>query len=442
MVINRMLAKVHVRALGLLLLLLPLGQLAAVPVIQHWQTGNGARVFFVPAPQLPMVDIRVVFDAGSARDGTQFGLAQFTNALLEEGAGELDATAIAASFEGVGAEFSASVRRDMAVVNLRSLTDPELLTTAVDTLALVLREPSFPNRAVERVRKQIQVGLQAQEQRPGEIAKKAFYQNLFATHPYAHPTLGTAETIAAISGEDLRRFYAQHYVGRNAVVAIVGAVDRTQAEALAEQVIGSLPAGEAAPPLPGVAPLTQAKQQHIVHPSTQTHIQMGQPGMRRGDPDYFALYVGNHVLGGGGFISRIMDEVRDKRGLSYSAYSYFLPLREDGPFLLGLQTENGKAEEARTVLHDTLATFVAEGPTEKELAESKKNITGGFPLRIDSNKDIVEYLAMIGFYGLPLDYLNRFNERVEAVTVDTVRDAFKRRVDPERLVTVTVGGEA
>ncbi|HEY9198412.1 MAG TPA: pitrilysin family protein, partial [Gammaproteobacteria bacterium] len=222
---------------------------------------------------------------------------------------------------------------------------------------------------------------------------------------------------------------------------IVGAVDRAAAERLASEAVRALPAGEPAPALPDVADPAHAREQRIAHPSSQTHIQLGQPGMTRDDPDYFPLYVGNYVLGGGGLVSRLSEEVREKRGLSYSVYSYFMPMAERGPFTLGLQTRNDQSAEALTVLRETLAKFVADGPTEKELKAAKDNITGGQALRIDSNRKILEYLAVIGFYQLPLDYLETFNGKVEAVTLEQVRDAFKRRVQPERMLTVLVGGE-
>ncbi|MFP5504962.1 MAG: M16 family metallopeptidase, partial [Gammaproteobacteria bacterium] len=190
-----------------------------------------------------------------------------------------------------------------------------------------------------------------------------------------------------------------------------------------------------------VSDLPVAQDQRIEHPSSQTHILIGQPGMRRDDPDYFALYVGNHVLGGGGLVSRLSNEVREKRGLSYSVYSYFLPMTERGPFQMGLQTRNDQADEAVRVLRETLAAYVAEGPTAAELEAAKNNITGGQALRIDSNRKILEYLAVIGFYDLPLDYLETFNAKVEAVTLAQVREVFQRRIRPERMLTVRVGGE-
>lgn len=424
-------------SLALSLLLSGIAQ--ASPDIQHWLTGNGARVYFVRAPELPMVDIRVVFDGGAARDGDLPGLAMITNGMLEEGAGGLDADTIAQRFDSLGAEFSTSSHRDMATASLRTLTKPELLEPALATFSQVLQHPDFPQDALERVRKQMLTSLKYDEQQPGEIANKAFYRALYANHPYASPPGGTVASVEAIGRRDLLDFYQRYYVGRNAVVAIVGDVDRREAAQLAEAAVGNLPDGEAAPALPEVSPLPQASQQHVEFPSTQTHILMGQPGVRRGDPDYFSLYVGNHILGGSGLVSRLSEEVREKRGLSYSTYSYFVPMHAQGPFILGLQTRNDTATEALKILRKTLVDFRNTGPTADELKAAKRNITGGFPLKIDSNSDILGYIAMIGFYDLPLDYLDSFNSHIEAVTARQIRDAFQRRVDPSRMVTVTVG---
>ena len=202
---------------------------------------------------------------------------------------------------------------------------------------------------------------------------------------------------------------------RWATVAIVGDLDRTQAEELADLITAELPSAGPAPSLPAVPALDQASLAEITFPSSQTHIYVGQPGMRRGDPDYFPLYVGNHILGGGGLVSRLFREVREERGLSYSVNSRFSPMAQDGPYIFSLQTRNDQTGEALQVLRDTLRDFHDKGPTDDELVAAKKNITGGFPLRIDSNSKIVEYLAMIGFYDLPLDYLETFNERVMAM---------------------------
>ncbi|HHH35314.1 MAG TPA: insulinase family protein [Gammaproteobacteria bacterium] len=423
----------------LALFLLPACAVSAAPAIEHWTTSNGARVYYVHAPELPMVDIQFIFDAGGARDGGRPGLARLTNALLDQGAGGLDADQIAQSLEQVGAQLSTSSHRDMAIVGLRSLIDPDLLGPATEVLARILGQPDFPAEALERQRRRMLVALKAQEESPGDIAQKAFYAALYGEHPYAAPPTGTEESLKALTRGEVRDYFHRYYVARNAVVAVVGALDRDQVASLVERLAGALAEGERAPALPPVTPLAGAVEKHIEFPSTQTHILMGQPGMKRKDADYFPLYVGNHVLGGSGLVSRISEEIREKRGLAYSAYSYFMPMREPGPYTLGLQTRNDKAGEALAVLRNTLQRFIDEGPTARELKASKRNITGGFPLRISSNGKIVSNLAMIGFYGLPLDYLETFTAHVKAVTRDQIRAAFQRRIHPGRMVTITVG---
>ena len=427
------------RWIGLVVLLLGAAQLSAGPNIQSWQTANGAKVLFVEAPGLPMVDLRVVFDAGSARDGSLPGLAALTSSLLTEGAGPWDANQIAERLEAVGAEMDAGALRDMAWVSVRTLTESGPLDVAVETITAVLGQPRFEGSALQRNRQAMLVALRRDEQNPGTVARKAFYRAIFGDHPYATDTGGSAESLAAITREDVQDFHRRHYVAANAVVAIVGDLDRTRAEQLAQRVTGKLAVGQHAPQLPEVPALSGAQWVSKRFPSSQTHVLMGQPGMHRGDPDYFVLYLGNHILGGSGLVSLLSEEVREKRGLSYSVYSYFSPMRRNGPFVVGAQTQNAKAGEAIEVMQTTLQRFIDEGPSEQELEAAKRNITGGFPLRIASNSKIVEYLAMIGFYDLPLNYLDRFVGRIEEISAEQIRSTFQRRLDPQRFVTVTVG---
>jgi zinc protease len=412
---------------------------AASMTLHSWHTKNGAKVMYVHAPQLPMVDIRVVFNAGSARDGAHPGLASLTNLLLNHGAGKWDTDQIAERFDEVGANYGASAERDMAVVRLRTLTDKKMLEQAMDTFGAVLQAPHFDPAELDRERTRTLVAIKDQKQSPGDVATLAFYKHLYGDHPYASPPTGTQQSVQQITNAEVKDFYKNYYVGKNAVIAIVGDVSRKQAANLAERSVGKLSAGEAAASLPAVAPLKKAEQVDKPFPSAQTHILVGQPGLTRGDKDYFALYVGNHALGGSGFGSRILKEIREKRGLAYSAYSYFLPMQRKGPFIMGLQTKNSQSQEALGLLRKTLARFIKEGPTQKELTHSKKNITGSFPLRIDSNQDMTQYAAMIGFYDLPLDYLDTFNDKVEQVSREQIRDAFQRRLDPDTMLTVLVG---
>ncbi|ESQ14996.1 MAG TPA: insulinase family protein [Chromatiaceae bacterium] len=424
-----------------LLALVTSSTLMATPRIESWQTDNGAKVLFVAAPDLPMVDVQIVFAAGSARDGNKPGLASLTSAMLTQGAGGLNADAIAERIESLGAQLDSSAERDMASVGLRSLTEPSLLEPTLDTLIKILTQPTFPAQDFERVQQNQLVALRLAEQNPGSIGSKALYRAIFGEHPYASDPSGTADSVRTIRREDLIAFHKTYFVAQNATLAIVGALTREQAQTLANRLTAGLPSGSAAPALPEVVDLENSELQQIDFPSSQTHIYAGQPGMRRGDPDYFPLYVGNHILGGSGLVSILMHEIREKRGLSYSTYSYFIPMAVRGPMILGLQTKNTQADEARTLLLDTLQRFIDQGPTDEELEAALNNITGGFPLRIASNSKVVSYLAMIGFYDLPLDYLDQFTERVSAVTKEQIRDAFRRRIHPERLAVVSVGDD-
>lgn len=421
------------------------GEIAATPKknaglkIQSWHTSNGARVYYVDAPQLPMVDIRVVFNAGSARDGNKPGLAHLTNTLLADGAGKWDTNQIVSRFDSVGAQFSTSSHRDMAVVSLRSLTDKDWFNAALTTMAAIVQKPRFLHSELNRERQRTLVSLRNQQESPQDLTELAFYKALYGKQPYATPSLGTRESLVALTRQDVLDFYRKYYVAANAIVVIVGDVKKTEAESIAQTLMQTLPRGEAASALPAVAPIKKARTIKIQHPSTQTTIWVGQPGDTRDDPDYFPLYVGNHILGGSGFGSRIVKAIREERGLAYSSYSYFFPMASKGPFVMGLQTRNDQASEALGLLMKTVKDFIAHGPTPEELADAKKNITGGFPLRLDSNRKITEYVAMIGFYHLPLDYLQTFNKKVEKVTRAQIVDAFRRRIEPDRMVTVMVG---
>lgn len=412
----------------------------AAPDIRHWETDNGLRVYFVEARELPMVDLRLVFHAGSARDGDLPGIAALVSGLLDKGADGMDADTIASNFESVGAEFGAGSARDMAWVNLRSLTDPDALGPALDSFVAVLARPDFPQGDFERAVRNARVAIAQSGQNPAAVAAKAFYEAVYGDHPYAHRPVGTEESLARIRRDDLVAFHARGHAARNGILAIVGDLDREAAVALAARLAEALPEGERFPPLPEVAPLDGPRTLRIPFPSAQAHIYIGQPGIARDDPDFFPLQVGNHVFGGGGFTSRLFAEVRDRRGLAYSVDSYFQPMSAAGPFVMNVQTQVAQAEDTVALMQTMLAEFVAKGPTEKELTASRQNITGGFPLNTSTNSRIVEMLGMIGFYGLPLDWLETYVSKVDAVDVDAVRAAFARRVDPERLVTVVVGG--
>ncbi|MBS1184679.1 MAG: insulinase family protein [Proteobacteria bacterium] len=425
--------------LAVLLLALPLSAQAAL-AIQHWETAQGARVIFVESRALPILDISVDFPAGSARDPAgKPGLAQLTHALLDQGAGGLSDTAIAHRLADVGAVLSGTFDRDRAGVTLRTLSSTAEKEQALEMLARVLQQPDFPQPVIKREKQRLIAAIREAEADPGTVADKAFYRALYGTHPYAHDESGEPAAIERLTRGELQAFYRTHYSAANAVIAMMGDVTRAEAEAIASRLSAGLSKAAAVPDLPKPAPAADSDTR-IRHPSTQSHVLVGAVGMARNDPDFFPLFVGNYVLGGGGFDSRLMREVRDKRGYAYSAYSYFLPMTEVGPFQLGLQTKLEQTDDALKVAQATLRQFIAEGPSEAELTQAKSNLTGGFPLRIDSNKKILDYLSLIGFYKLPLDYLDTWVDKVNAVDVAAVKRAFARRIDPDRLVTVVVGG--
>ena len=421
-----------------LLLSLPLSAQAAL-AIQHWQTPQGTRVVFVESHELPMLDVSVDFPAGSARDPAgKAGLARLAHGLLDQGADGLSDTVIAYRLADVGAVLAGNFDRDRAGVTLRTLSSAAEKTAAIDTLARVLQKPDFPQAVIKREKQRLIASIREAEADPGTVADKAFYRALYGAHAYAHDETGDPAAIGQLTRNDLQAFYRTHYSAPNAVVSLMGDISRAEAEAIAIRLTAGLSRAPVVPELSEPV-AAAASDTRIAHPSTQSHVLVGVVGIARNDPDYFPLFVGNYVLGGGGFDSRLMREVRDKRGYAYSAYSYFMPLMEAGPFQLGLQTKREQTDEALKVAQATLRQFIAEGPSEAELAQAKANLIGGFPLRIDSNKKILDYLAVIGFYKLPLDYLDVWIDQVNAVDVAAVKRAFARRIDPDKLVTVVVG---
>ncbi|GAB1719519.1 MAG: Peptidase M16-like protein [Nitrosospira sp.] len=414
---------------------------AALP-IQHWQAASGAQVYFVESRDLPILDVSVDFNAGSSTDSVdKSGRAGLTLYLLSLGAGGLSEDQIAKAAADVGAQLGAHFDQDRAGITLRTLSSARERTQALDILGRVVQKPEFVPDILQREKARIIAGLQESDTKPEVIADRALMKMLYGDHPYGLRGSGEVETVSQIQREDLLDFYRSHYLASGAVVSIMGDVSRAEAIAIAESLTDQLPQGiqgrsvNEVPPVQN--PVPGAKM--IAHPATQSHILLGYPGLRRHDPDYFPLLVGNHILGGGGFTSRLMEEIRQKRGLAYSVHSHFSPLRERGPFEIGLQTRKEQSEDALALTRKVLADFVANGPTQKELAEAKQNIIGSFPLRIDSNKKIIGYLALIGFYDLPLTYLDDYLKAVSAVTAGQVKDAFQRRIDPEGMVSVVVG---
>lgn len=407
--------------------------------IEHWLAPSGARVFFVENHTLPIVDVQLDFAAGTAYDPAgKSGLASLTRDLLDLGAGALDETQTASRLADIGARLGGGADMDRANVSLRTLSAPDKLTPALAILRDVVSAPRFDAAVFEREQARTIAALKEALTRPETIAARAFWSAMYPQHPYG--VQSSPESLTAITRTDLVAFHARHYGAARTTLTLVGDLTRARAEAIAAELTAALPAGSELAPPPEPAPAV-GSERRIAHPAAQAHLLIGMPAVQRGDPDYFPLLVGNYTLGGGGFVSRLMKEVRDRRGYAYSVYSYFMPLQQPGPFNIGLQTKKAQAGAALKLTRAVLAGFLAEGPSAEELQAAKLNLVGSFPLRLDSNRKILENVAAIGFYQLPLDYLDRYAEKVEAVSADDVRAAFARHVQAGQLTTVVVGGE-
>ena len=408
--------------------------------INHWQTSSGSNVYFVENHDLPIIDVAVSFPAGSARDTkATSGVAGVTRYMMTLGAGGMNEEVITNKFADIGAILGGELDNDRAAFKLRTLTSES--TKALETFKQILHKPDFPQAVLEREKTRIIAGLKESATQPESISSKAFMQALYPNHPYGLDESGEIDTITAMKRDDLIAFYNTFYSAKSATIALIGDMTETQARTIADNVSAGLPQGAAVAKIAEVTLPSAANNQSISHPATQAHILLGYPGIKRGDADYFPLYVGNYILGGGGFVSRLTEEVREKRGLVYSVYSYFMPMAELGPFQIGLQTKKDQAGAALKVVNETVAKYIQNGPTEKELKAAKDNLIGGFPMRIDSNGKILDYLSVIGFYKLPMTYLDDFNKEIAKVSTKQIKEAFGRRVKPQDFVSVTVGAQ-
>ena len=421
---------------------------AAIP-IQHWTQPGGAKIYLVESPAIAMLDVQIDFDAGSRRDpADKAGLASATASLLDNGVvargGQpaLDENALGEAWADLGAQFGSSAGADRMSFSLRTLTEPALLDKAVSLAARQIGEPAFADAIWQRDRQKIIASLKESYTRPPSVAGRAYSKAVYGNHPYGFEA--TEDTLGRVKVADMRAFYDTGVVACRARISMVGAVTRAQADALATRLLARLPQVPCAslpalPAVPEVAALTQPQQIVIPFDSAQAQVLLGQPGYKRNDPDFFALLVGNYILGGGGFVSRLSNEVREKRGLTYSVSSYFSPGLHAGAFTVGLQTRPDQSAQALEVTRKVVKDFVADGPTEAELKAAKDNLTGGFALLIDSNRKLLGNIANIAWNDLPLDYLDSWTARVNQVSVADIRAAFSRKLQPEKMVTIILG---
>ena len=430
------------------------GALAALP-IQKFQLANGAVVHLVESPAIAMLDVQIDFDGGSRRDPpNKVGLAGMTAALLEKGVvaknGQpgWDENALGEAWADLGAQFGASAGSDRFSFVLRTLTEPDLLAKAVALAARQIAEPAFPDDVWQRDKQKVIAGIKESDTRPATLARRAYSQAVYGGHPYGHEF--TEAGVANIATADMRAFYQATVVACRARVSLVGAVNRAQAEQIATAMLARLPQASpqapcsslpALPPVAEVQPLAEAVQKTIAFDAAQAQVLMGQPGYKRSDPAFFPLLVGNYILGGGGFVSRLMTEVREKRGLTYGVYSNFAPGMHAGAFTVSLQTRPDQAKQALEVARQVVKDFVANGPLEAEVKAAKDNLTGGFALLIDSNRKLLGNISNIAWYDLPTNYLDTWTAQIDKVTAQDVKAAMAAKLQPEKMVTVILGAK-
>jgi zinc protease len=430
--------------------------------IEQFRSAQGVEVLFVAARDIPMVDLAIEIDAGSRWDPKGLeGLAGFAASLSAKGLRAVeDRPAIAEEEMGramaaLAIQRSESVSQDRTSIRYRFLSEASVRQKAVVWAGRHLSEPAFDQQIFERERSRAVSGLKESLTRPQTLATRALWSAMYADHPYGRQPNEAA--YQAITAEHVASFHARFWRPERISISLVGDLSLSQAKALVDAVLEPLGARVQSQAhqalairtdiawlsvLPPVAPASAAEIR-LPHPANQSHIWLGLPMMSRADrQDFFPMTVANHILGGGGFTARLTQEVREKRGLSYSVFSTFQPLAQTGPFFIGLQTQRDRATEALSVVQSVLNTFVRDGPTQDELEAAKKNLLGGFALRLDSNRKLLDNLAQMAFYRLPIDYLDQWTDRIAAVNQEDIRDALTRRLAVDQMTVVMVGEPA
>lgn len=422
---------------GLSLLIL----FAAIPAraadIQVVKSPGGITAWLIEDNANPLITVDVAFRGGSVYDPDgREGVANMVSGLLDEGAGDLDSRAFQTRLEDMQIQLRFDAGRDDFDGTLRTLTHNR--DAAFEMMRLALTAPRFDAEPVERIRGQILSGLLRRQDDPDSIANRTWYATMFPGHPYGRPSDGTVDTVKAIEVADLKAHVARHLTRRDMIVSVVGDIDAATLAPLLDKTFGALPAGDNIP-VPVAEPFDGGKEQVIERPVPQTVINFGLPGIQRDDPDWYAAYVMNYVLGGGGFTSRLTEEVREKRGLAYSVYSYLYPMDHAGLWVGGVSTQNARAGESVKVIRAELARLREEGITAEELANAKAYLNGSFPLRLTSSGRIAGLLTAIQRNDLGIDYMDRRAALIDAVTLDDVKRVAKRLIDPAKLLVIAVG---
>lgn len=423
---------------------LPQYQNDQTPYVQELKNKLGIRSLFVETQALPIVDIQLTFNAGAARDQylgkDLYGIANMAANLIDEGTNQYSAEQIANTFEQLGAKFSAHAYRDMFVIRLRVLSDPEKLNPAVNLMLNLISNATFNPSGLNLVLSNTQVGQKQLQENPDRLRNIELYRAIYGEHPYAQPITGTTRSIRKITPDLLKKFRDSLLVAQNMNLAITGQLTQAQASQLTEKITQSLPQGQAVGLLPDADLQPSFNIRLIPYQSSQAYVSIGHLGVSRNNSDQLALEVANQMLGGHGFNSILMQELRVKRGYTYGAYSSFSFTQAPGIFNLSYSTRQDQLLDSIQVAHKALVDFVKQPIDTKQLKETKAGMLRSFPMSFSSNANINAQLGSIGFYGLPADHLAQYAKQLNKITAQDVQQAVRKYIHPDRL-TIVIAGE-
>jgi len=425
-------------------LILALSGLAASPAsaidVQEVTSPGGIKAWLVEEKTVPIVAMNFAFLGGNAQDPeVKSGLSNLMSSLLDEGADDLDSQAFQRALEETQARISFSAGRDDFYGEIRTLSF--LADESFELLRKAVTKPRFDPEPIERMRRQVLVGIKRSEADPDSIANKTLFSKLFPDHPYGNESSGTLETVASITREDLVAQYKAIFAKNTLKVAVVGAITPEELGPLLDKVFGDLPEKGDLKPVPEITPAT-GESITVALDVPQSAIRLALPSIKRKDPDFLAAFVMNHILGGGSFTSRLYDEVREKRGLVYSVYSHLLPMDHSALFFIGAGSRGANAQQTVDLILQEIRRMGDEGPTPEELQKAKDFLTGSYALRFDTSNKIAGQLLGLQIEDLPADYINTRNSEIEALTLDDVKRIARKILDNGEPSVVVVGQTA
>ncbi len=410
----------------------------AVVQVERVESPQGIVAWLVRDDSVPVISMNFGFRGGAALDpADKVGLANMVSGLLDEGAGELDSGSFQERLRDTSVRLGFSASRDSFDGSLRSIRENRQI--AFELLGMALTAPRFDAEPVERIRSQIVTGLERAKSDPGTMARRAWMRSTFGDHPYGRQANGTLETIPNITADDLRTFVTERLARDRLLIGVAGDISAAELAPLLDVAFAGLPANAAPADLASPTLSLPGGTTVVDMPVPQSTVIFGHGGLLRTDPDYYAASVLNHIFGGGSFTSRLMEEVREKRGLAYSVYSYLSPFERVGLWMGGAATQNARVSETLSVLRDEWKRMAEEGPTDREIEEAKSNLTGAFPLRFTSTGRVARMLVGMQWYDLGMDYIDRRNSLIAAVTAEDVRRVARELLQPGQLTVVVAG---